>query len=326
MVGNSPPMRRVYREIDRLARPQVPILLLGETGTGKDMAARAISQIWGPDRPFVVVCCAVIAANLIESELFGHERGAFSGAWRRHEGFVAQADRGILFLDEIAELPLQSQATLLRVIETGEYRRVGGERTLRSDFRLLAATNRDLDALVAEGRFRRDLLHRLGAARIALPPLRERLADLPLLSASFLRAHRHGEGAGKPLVPSKDAMSLLRRSEWPGNVRQLRNVIEAVAAVVSDGEIEPRHVSAFLSRASRDSSASENEPLPSLADVVARAEAQAIGEALRRSGGNRVLAASWLGISPATLYRKLADLDGRLAEEGLSNLRNGSQI
>lgn len=309
MVGRSPAMRRVYRRIEQLARLPIPVLILGESGTGKELVARAIWRISAPERPFVVVSCAAIPATLIESELFGHERGAFTGAVRRHVGLLAQADGGILFLDEIAELPLHAQAKLLRAIETHEYRLVGGEVRQRSQFRVIAATHRDLKAMVSSGRFRDDLLHRLGAARIVLPPLRERLEDLPMLVSHFLRSVEHANEHRSGVSLSEQALDLLRGADWPGNVRQLRNVIEAGVAMSASGVIEPGHLSEFLKGDGRELSTDQRCPL-SLAEALASAEAAAIDRALQDAKGDRVLAARSLGISPATLYRKLRRLNG----------------
>ena len=305
MIGRSASMRKVYERVERFARSSVPVLVLGETGCGKEMAARAIGQIAGADRPFVAVNCASIPETLLESELFGHEQGAFTGATRRHIGLLAQANGGLLFLDELGELPLPTQAKLLRAIETGEYRTVGGERTLHSHFRIVAATNRNLEDLVARNRFRLDLLHRLGAARIVIPSLRERMEDLPELAVEFLRGFRHQNGRGLPVRLSDAALDLLRANCWPGNVRELRNVIEAAAAVSTAESLEALDLCEFLPQngASVDPG---DHPLPTLDEILLRAERLAIEEALRRAGGNRRRAATLLGISEASLYRRIA--------------------
>lgn len=303
-VGASPAMRRLYRRIEQFATAHIPVLILGESGTGKDLAARAIWRISDPEQPFVVANCAAIPASLMESELFGHARGAFTGATRRHTGILARADGGVLFLDEVAELPRHVQAKLLRAIESGEYRPVGGEAMQRSRFRVIAATNRDLEALAARGEFREDLLHRLGAARLILPALRDRREDIPALVQAFAAGARKGVGRA-PRFTAR-AMELLRRHEWPGNVRQLRNVVEAVAAIAPRGTVDAEHVAEFLGV---PSDSSENHGLPSLTETVREAERQAIREALIRAGGNRELAAELLDVSPATLYRRLAELD-----------------
>lgn len=312
MVGRSAPMRRVYKQIERFSAFPIPVLILGETGTGKDLAARAIWEISGRGQPFVVVNCAAIPASLIESELFGHEPGAFTGATRRHTGLLAQANGGFLFLDEIAELPLQAQAKLLRAIETGEYRRVGGEKVLHSRFRLIAATHRDLAERVRRGQFRHDLLHRLGAARILIPPLRHRLADLSELISHFLRGFREASGVDRPASISPRALEFLRQAEWTGNLRELKNVIEAAAAVTEGRTVRVRDVREFLRPKRRRPGENRNPligPVP-LAVSLVRAEREAILEALRLADGDRSAAAEMLGISRATLYRKLCGFNG----------------
>jgi len=308
MIGRSRAMRQVFERIERFARSPVPVLILGETGTGKDMAARAIGQIAGPHRPFVALNCAAIPETLIESELFGHERGAFTGAIRRRTGIIAQANGGILFLDEIGELPVHTQAKLLRVIETGEYRPIGGERVLHSRFRVIAATNRDVDQLVARERFRLDLLHRLGAARVVMPMLSEHLEDLPALAEEFLRQFRGGNGGAGPTRLTAGALHILRSADWPGNVRQLRNVIEAAASTVSGEVIEEEHIAEIVQM--NLPQARERVAPASLAETLRQTEAMAIRHALQQAGGDWRKAAALLRISRATLYRKLKVLNG----------------
>jgi DNA-binding NtrC family response regulator len=300
MVGSSAVMRRLYGRIDRLARSSIPVLILGETGSGKEKVARAIERIASAGKPFVMLNCAAIPPTLFESELFGHEAGAFTGATRRHPGILAQANGGTLFLDEIGELPLAAQAKLLRAIETGEYRPVGAERLARSRFRVLAATNRDVDELVARNRFRRDLLHRLGAARIVLPRLRERVEDIPALAAEFLRGYRDSNAGAGPMCFSERAMALLESSAWPGNLRELRHVVEAAAALAVGPTIRAAHVHEVLFPVR-----TRGAPL-TLDQIVGRAEQEAITDALRRARGHRARAAEILGISEASLYRRLA--------------------
>jgi transcriptional regulator with PAS, ATPase and Fis domain len=280
----------------------VPVLILGETGTGKELCAEAIAYL-SERTPFVPVNCAAFPDGLAESELFGHERGAFTGAVRSHTGVIALADRGVLFLDELAELPSTVQAKLLRTLESGEYRPLGSTKTSRSDFRILAATSGDLDGVIASGRLRVDLLHRLGAARVALPALRDRLEDIPCLAEEFLHRYLERSETG-PTHVSAEACALLMQHDWPGNQRQLRNVIEASAAVAGcGGEIGMLHVVQFLPPVAREEGA--GDVLPTLAEARARAELRAILDALTRAGGNRGRAAKLLRISEATLYRKL---------------------
>ncbi|HEX2190788.1 MAG TPA: sigma 54-interacting transcriptional regulator [Longimicrobiaceae bacterium] len=302
MIGRSPAMRAVYERIERFSALPIPVLVLGETGTGKEMVAQAIRELSGADRRYVPVNCAAIAKDLFESELFGHEPGAFTGAIRRHAGILAQADGGILFLDEVGELPLATQAKLLRVLESGEYRPVGGEQARRASFRLVAATNQDLALRVEQGTFRLDLLHRLGAARIVVPPLRERAEDVPAMAEEFLRRIREARGWG-PAWFSPEAAALLRGAGWGGNVRELRNVVEAAAAVAPAGCIEADHLREFLPGAGGPAAPGA---LPTLAEILRTAERSAIQEALRRAEGNRDRAAALLGVSVATLYRRLS--------------------
>jgi DNA-binding NtrC family response regulator len=270
------------------------------------MVARAIAQIAGPERPFVAVNCAAIPDNLLESELFGHEQGAFTGATRRHLGILAQANGGTLFLDEIGELPLATQVKLLRAIETGEYRTVGGERTLTTRFRVLTATHRNLERLVERRRFRLDLLHRLGSAHVHIPPLRDRREDIPELAEVFLRSFRAANGGAGPERFARGAIELLCAGAWLGNVRELRNVVEAAAAITSDSSIEAEHVAEFLSISAEPGDPGRPmEPQP-LGEALLQAERNMIEDAIRRAGGNRQRAATLLGISEASLYRRMA--------------------
>jgi transcriptional regulator with PAS, ATPase and Fis domain len=302
LIGGSAVMHQVREEIERFARSPVPILILGETGTGKELCAAAIAELSGR-RPFVPVNCATFPDGLAESELFGHERGAFTGAFRAHTGVVALADGGVLFLDELGELPPPMQAKLLRTLESGEYRPVGSSRVLRSDFRILAATSGDMAQVIAGGKLRVDLLHRLGAVRIALPPLRRRAEDIPLLAAEFLRRYRERSGVGPGAIVA-DAAAALMGHDWPGNVRQLRNIVEGAAAFAgSDDVLRLAHVRHFVAAGSPPPGVEDG--LPSLAQARRRAEQRVILDALTRVGGNREQAAKLLRISAATLYRKL---------------------
>ena len=301
MVGVSAPMQEVYDRVLRFARSTVPLMVVGETGTGKEMVAQAVHRVSGEEAPFVAVNCAALPEALVESEHFGHERGAFTGAHTRRDGLLAQADGGILFLDEVGELPPAAQAKLLRVLEAGEYRAVGATRETRARFRLVAATNRDLDAMVAAGRFRPDLLHRLGTARIALPALRDRREDIPLLAEHFLRGMRE-RGAG-PAGISERALELCRAAPWPGNVRQLRHALEAAAAHTGEGVLEPEHLAALIPLAP-----AAGEAPVSLRAALQTREREVIQEALARCDGNREAAAALLDVSVATLYRRIAAL------------------
>ena len=301
LIGNSPSMQRLREQIRRVARSPVPILIIGETGTGKELCAEALAELSGRG-PFVPVNCAAFAEGLIESELFGHERGAFTGAIRGHPGVITLANGGTLFIDELGEVPAPTQVKLLRTLESGEYRPLGAAKTLRSDFRIVAATSCAVEDAVTSGRLRADLLHRLGAMRLRPVPLRERLEDIPLLADAFLRQYRERAREG-PRRLSPEALVLLMQHSWPGNVRELRNVVEASAAVAGlEDAIGIEHVVQFLT-AFAGSPAEDS--CPSLAQARARAERLAILEALQRAGGNRERAARLLRISEATLYRKL---------------------
>lgn len=303
LIGRTPVMRQLYERIERFARTQLPILLAGETGTGKEVVAQTIARLSTASRSFIPVNCAALPPSLIESELFGHEQGAFTGAVRRHEGILSRADGGVLFLDEIGELPLSTQAKFLRALETGEFTPVGGDRVIHSRFRLIAATNRDLAELAERRRFRTDLLHRLGVVRLALPPLRDRMDDLPDLAAHFLAQFRRESGSG-PERLSGSALSLCRSYTWPGNVRELRHVVQAAAALTSGATVDAEVIREFLECGPAEPR-QEIVGLPTLAEQVRRTEAQAIQDALRHADGDRVRAASLLGISVSTLYRRL---------------------
>ncbi len=222
-------MRAIFQHLERIAPSELTVLVHGETGTGKELIAHAIhTRSERRDRPFVVVDCSAIPRDLIESTLFGHERGAFTGAVAQHRGLFERADGGTVFLDEIGELDLALQPRLLRVLENRELKRVGGDKTLRVDVRVVAATNRDLREMVDAGRFREDLYFRLGVVQVRLPPLRERRADIPLLVDTFLDA------LGDPRRPDPDALAALVAYDWPGNVRQLKNAVTR-ARSLADG-------------------------------------------------------------------------------------------
>jgi DNA-binding NtrC family response regulator len=308
LIGQSPAVAQLRARIPTLARSSVPLLLLGETGTGKEVFAEAVVEAGGW-APFVRVNCAALPEALVDAELFGYERGAFTGAVRTHAGLIAQAHGGVLFLDELAELPLSIQAKLLRTFDSGEYRALGSSRSHRSSFRLILATNDDIDALVAARRMRADFVHRLGGLRVTLPPLRIRMDDIPLLVRHFL-AHRSARDAECPSRIADDAMQLLFAHPWPGNVRELRNVVRAAAALAVGGRwIERSHIRELLACESAPASIPVPYASGTLAEVTRHAEDHAIRQALLASGGIREAAAERLGISPATLYRKLARLN-----------------
>ncbi|KGM52241.1 chemotaxis protein CheY, partial [Lysobacter arseniciresistens ZS79] len=246
LVGHSPPMRELYRAIGRLAQAPLSVLVTGETGTGKELVARALHrESPRAARPFVALNTAAIPAELLESELFGHEAGAFTGASRRHIGRFEQADGGTLFLDEIGDMPAALQTRLLRVLAEGEFFRVGGRELVRVDVRVIAATHQDLESRVADGRFRADLLHRLDVVRLRLPPLRERIDDVPLLAERFLAvAARRFDAAPRRLAPAATRRLLAHR--WPGNVRELENVCWRLAALAPAETVTAADVEAAL--------------------------------------------------------------------------------
>ncbi len=299
LVGTSPALRHVL-EIARQAAPSTAtVLLLGESGTGKELLARYLHEQSGRKGPFVAVNLAALPETLVEAELFGHERGAFTGADRRREGRVAQAEGGTLFLDEIGELAPSIQIKLLRLLQEGEYEPLGG-RPRRADFRLVAATHRDLKELVREGRFREDLFYRLNVIALHLPTLAERREDVPLLAEHFV--HRHClRNARPPMRISAEAMERLRAYDWPGNVRELENVMERAVVLARGEAIGPGDLPPAIAQA--------EEPTDRLVFPIgtplAEMERQAIRAAMRHTGGDKQRAARLLGISTRTIYRKL---------------------
>ena len=295
LVGRAPAFTEMLALIARVAPTDTSVLLLGETGTGKEMVARAIHAA-SPraNAPFVAVDCSGFAETLFESELFGHERGAFTGALARKAGLVEAAAGGTLFLDEVGDITLGLQVKLLRLLETGAFRRVGGIEPLHADFRLIAATHRDLARLVREERFRSDLYFRIAAFPVTLPPLRARPSDIGLLAESLLA--RISEG--RPRTLSAEALARLQRYDFPGNIRELRNILER-ASLLADGEhIGCEHLPV-------DAQARGRVVGPTLED----AERLALDEALKAHAGSRRSLAATLGISERTLYRKLRRLN-----------------
>jgi DNA-binding NtrC family response regulator len=295
-------MHDVLSTLDRFARTDVTVTLLGETGSGKDVLAHALHEESSrADGPLVILDCGSVAANLAESELLGHERGAFTGAMTAHPGAFERAHGGTLFLDEIAELPLDLQPRLLRALESRSVRRVGGKIDRRVDVRVIAATNRDLRADVAAGRFREDLYFRLAVAVVKVPPLRQRLDDLPELV--------HGLLAGldrRDLRVAEATLAVLRRHPWPGNVRELRNALAcALAFVDSDvGMLEPHHLRPLAPPLTCDGP-TYADSLPLAGQALEHLERAAIEQTLRQAAGNKVTAARTLGIAVSTLYEKL---------------------
>jgi two-component system nitrogen regulation response regulator GlnG len=317
LLGDSPAMRELFRAVGRLAQAPLSVLVTGETGTGKELVARALHR-HSPraKRPFVALNTAAIPAELLESELFGHEAGAFTGAARRHVGRFEQADGGTLFLDEIGDMPASLQTRLLRVLAEGEFFRVGGRELIRVDVRVIAATHQDLDAHVADGRFRADLLHRLDVVRLALPPLRARREDIAALAQRFLAQATQRLGvAPKRFAP--EAVQRLLAHDWPGNVRELENLCWRLAAL-APGE---RVLAGDLPFERRDESSPSNDWEAALrrwaeaelaaghdglhASATARLEQVLFDAALAATGGHRQNAAARLGLGRNTLTRKL---------------------
>src|SRR3954466_3451236 len=309
LVAEGPAMKEVLRVVQKVAPTPTTVLIEGESGTGKELVARALHDL-SPraERPFVAVNCGAIPETLIESELFGHAKGAFTDARSVKRGLFEEADGGTLLLDEVGELPLPVQPSLLRVLQEGEVRRVGDNRSTRVDVRVLAATNRDLAAQVQQGRFREDLYYRLNVVGVRLPPLRERQEEIPLLAERLLA--RHGERLGLPQRRlSPRALESLRRYRWPGNVRELENALERALVLSEDEEIGPESLPEAVQRAL------DPEPLPPQLDPddlsVKRAqrvlEADLIRRALERTSGNRTRAAELLELSPRALLYKIRE-------------------
>jgi DNA-binding NtrC family response regulator len=312
LIGRSPAINRVFRLIENLEHSEATVLLTGESGTGKEVVARAVhARSPRRDGPFVAVNCGALPGDLLESELFGHVRGAFTGAVRDREGRFERAIGGTLFLDEVAEMPVQLQVKLLRVLQERTFERVGESRPRRADSRIIAATNADLRRAVAEGRFRDDLYYRLRVVPIEIPPLRERREDIEPL-ATFLLA-RVGARQGRALRFSPDALRLLLRYSWPGNVRELENALEYAVAVCKGQTILPEDLPEELRQAEgpREAVLPEPRSLPageSVRRAVAEVDAEQVKAALEACRWRRHEAARTLGISRTTLWRRMRDL------------------
>jgi DNA-binding NtrC family response regulator len=307
-------MRRVQELLTRAAATDITVLLQGESGTGKEVAANCLHQLSNRrSGPFVAFNCGAVSPSLIASELFGHEKGSFTGALRMHKGIFERAEGGTLLLDEITEMPVDLQSTLLRVLETGTVTRVGGDREIPVNVRIVAATNREPMQYVEEGRFRLDLYYRLQVFPIALPPLRDRAEDIELLAAYFL-GHFDPQSAAQTRSFSAAALDCLRRHSWPGNVRELRNVVER-ACLLSGQVIEPEHLllQERAAASTTPSGAAEAAPATSKSGgtLLRDAEQDLILQTLEACGGNKTRAATQLGISLKTLYNKLKRFENR---------------
>ena len=332
LIGRSPAMQEIYRVIARLTQTDLTVMIMGESGTGKELVARALHD-YGKRRhgPFVAVNMAAIPKELVESELFGHERGAFTGATNRGIGRFEQAEGGTLFLDEIGDMPLEAQTRLLRVLQQGEYTTVGGRTPIRTDVRIIAATNRDLRQLIGQGLFREDLYYRLNVVPLRLPPLRERVEDIPDLVRHFLRK---AEDEGLPAKSvDTEGLEMLRRHRWPGNVRELENLIRRLAVLHSGDSIPSEAIAAELKEPPKTFPIEENEGPASLSQsverylthyflshgerlppagvydrVLAEVERPLISICLAATRGNQIRAAQLLGLNRNTLRKKIRDL------------------
>jgi len=311
MVRRAPAMVEMFRKLQQVAPARSSVLILGESGTGKELVARAIHRLSPRARQtFLPVDCAAIPHEILESELFGHERGAFTGAQARKPGKFELANGGTLFLDEIGELPLTLQAKLLRALESQRFMRVGGTEEVRVDVRVLAATNRDLGQMAEHGEFRQDLFYRLAVVTLAVPALRERRDDIPLIAAAFLERFARENDRAVPILTA-DAAQLLKRAPWPGNVRELRNLMESIVILHPGEEVGPNQLPEDLRRAavSAAPAASGSEAPGSAAAMVGRRmeeiEREVILRTLDLTAGNRTQAAEMLGIGLRTLQRKI---------------------
>jgi DNA-binding NtrC family response regulator len=303
MIGSSPGMRKVYRVIEQAAPTAASVLISGDSGTGKELVAQTLHHL-SPRAagPFIAINCAAIPETLLESEIFGHEKGAFTGASERRPGCFELADHGTLFLDEIAEMTPTTQVKLLRVLQERSFRRLGGRVEQTVDVRVVAATNRDPADAVREGKLREDLFYRLNVFAIALPPLRDRKTDLPLLVQAFLVEFNARDGRAVTAA-SPESMRVLEAHDWPGNVRELRNVIER-ATILTEGQfIEPKHLPAELVRKADQASTPALSLEPGT--TVEEAERRLIELTLEHTRDNRTRAAELLGISLKTLHNKL---------------------
>lgn len=309
LIGSSSRMEAVFDIIRQAAPTQASVLILGPSGTGKELVAHALHRLSSRSRgPFVAVHCAALSATLLESELFGHERGAFTGATGRRKGRFEMADGGTLFLDEISEIEPSVQVKLLRVLEEHCFERVGGDETVEVDIRLIAASNRDLRQMVADGTFREDLFFRLDVVSIMLPPLAERQGDIPMLCHHFLR--EFNERNGKAIQGfTADAMELLNAYAWPGNVRELRNTVEKMVVLSRGDRLSVRDVPAQIRETLQGDLKTERHVGASspASGSLAEAERDQVLSVLRKHNGNRTRAADELGISRRTLHRKIRE-------------------
>jgi len=309
IVWQGDAMRRVMAQVERVAASETRVCVLGETGTGKELVARTIHDRSGRAAgPFVTLNCAAVPAELIESELFGHEKGSFTGASGRHTGKFEQADQGTIFLDEIGDMPLNMQAKLLRVLEEGEVERIGGDKPITVNVRVVVATHRDLELRVRDEKFRQDLFHRIYVFPLLLPPLRERRDDIPVLVQHF-SAQVCAQNGWKPVPFTAEAMEALQSHPWPGNVRELRNMVERLMLLATDGQVDLTTVQMALPKTSSGVALGPGVPASGpLADRVQSFEREVILAELKRSHQNMSLAAKALGLERSHLYKKAEQL------------------
>jgi DNA-binding NtrC family response regulator len=308
LIGLSAKMQRVYKTVEKVSQHDYAVLILGESGTGKELVARSVHFSGArKDKPFVPVDCSALVPTLIESELFGYVRGAFTGAMQAKQGLLEAANGGTLFLDEIGEMPVDMQAKLLRALQEREVKPVGSTERRRINVRIIAATNRDLEAALRAGAFRQDLYFRLNVVQIKLPPLRDRKGDIPLLVTAFLEKFSGSQGSTRTI--SDDAMRRLIAYDWPGNVRELENAIERAVALGSGPIVHVGDLPSNLQYSTSERAPERDEILP-----LEELERRAILRTLRETGGDKLAAARVLGIGKTTLYRKLKQYNMQHAE------------
>ena len=306
IVWTGDAMKKVMAQVDRVAPTETRVCILGETGTGKELIAHTLhDKSPRGSGPFIALNCAAIPAELIESELFGHEKGSFTGAAARHVGKFEQAERGTLFLDEIGDMPQPMQAKLLRVLEEGEVERIGAAKPIQVDVRVIVATHRNLEALVRDGKFRQDLFHRVYVFPLALPPLRERREDIPAL-VEHLAAQVCSQNNWKPVTFTPEAIQLLQQNAWPGNIRELRNAVERLMLLATSNEIDERTVRSVFAPSTEASDG--NCGSGNLASRVENFEREVILSELKRAGFHMTNAAKALGLERSHLYKKAEQL------------------
>jgi len=307
ILGSSPAFLKIIHQVMQIAPVRSTVLITGESGVGKELIAEAIHN-GSPrrDKPLVKVNCGALPEGLIESELFGHEKGAFTGAHQQRKGRFELADTGTIFLDEVSEMPLNTQVKLLRVLQEGEFERVGGSKTLKVDVRVVAATNQNLEEMVAAGRFRKDLFYRLNVIHLEIPPLRARREDIPLLAQYFLDKFCL-ENNRPPMGFTPEAMQALQQYLWPGNVRELENVVERAVALCSGASVGSDDLPEELRQQSK---VEDNIVIPVGASLE-EIERLVIRQTLRKTGGDKEVTARILGIGLATLYRRLKEMEGK---------------